>query len=164
MFVCTCRAHTVRMMGILILTLTLAMGIAIFADAGMMTAAVPADAVEAISYHKIKTDSDRLQFLASLGWQTTGEVVAEETFTIPDTFDRVMLGYNEIQKNQGLDLSRYRKKKVTRYTYEVTNYEGYEGKVYVNLILYRNKVVAGDVSSADPMGFVRGLEKTEGGT
>ena len=68
-----------------------------------------------------------------------------------------MQGYNEIQKTQGLDLSRYRKKKVTRYTYEVTNYPDYAGTVYANLIVYRGRIVAADLSSADPSGFVRGV-------
>ena len=76
---------------------------------------------------------------------------------MPEEFDRVMQGYNEIQKTQGLDLSRYRKKKVTRYTYEVTNYPDYEGTVYANLIVYRGRIIAADLSSADPLGFVTGV-------
>ena len=86
---------------------------------------------------------------------------------MPENFDRVMLGYNEIQKAQGLDLSRYAKKKVTRYTYEVTNYaelqpedaEPYHGAVYANLLIYRNRVIGADISSADPTGFVEELVK-----
>jgi hypothetical protein len=161
MFIYTVRAQTVRMAAVVCVALFLLLGVAIFADAGGIAVAQvdEGETVETVSYSKIRTDEDRLSFLASLGWQTTGEVVEEETFTLPETFDRVLLGYNEIQKDQGLDLSRYRKKKVTRYTYEVTNYEGYEGKVYANLIVWRNRVVAGDISSADPMGFVQGLEK-----
>ena len=38
--------------------------------------------------------------------------------------------YNEIQKQQGLDLSKYRRKNATRYTMEITNYGEYNGKVY----------------------------------
>jgi hypothetical protein len=129
-----------------------------YADAGgTLMATEQVSAQETISYGKIRTDEERLAFLASLGWQTTGEVVEEETFILPETFDRVLLGYNEIQKDQGFDLSRYRKKKVTRYTYQVTNYEGYEGTVYANIIMYRNRIIAGDICSADPLGFVRPL-------
>ena len=120
------------------------------------------EAVETVSFSRVKTDEDRLKLLSDLGWKTTGEVVEEESFTLPETFDRVLLGYNEIQKDQGLDLTRYRKKKVTRYTYEVTNYPDYDGRVYANLIVWRGRVVAGDISSADPMGFVRGLEADPG--
>ncbi len=156
MFICTVRAHTVRLAAMVCVAMVLLLGVAVVADAGGISGEA---AVETISYSGMRTDSDRLAFLESLGWKTTGEVVEEESFTLPESFDRVLLGYNEIQRDQGLDLTRYRKKKVTRYTYEITNYEGYEGKVYANLIVYRNKVVAGDISSADPMGFVRGLEK-----
>ena len=83
----------------------------------------------------------------------------EMSFAMPENFDRVILGYNELQKKQGLDLSRYKKKKVTRYTYEVTNYPEYEGKVYANLMIYKNKVISADICSADPDGFVHGLKK-----
>ena len=161
MFIVTVRAQTVRLAALLCVAVTLFLGIAVFRDAGGMDtlAAQQGEAVETVSYVKLRTDEERLKFLASLGWQTTGEVVDEQSFVLPETFDRVLSGYNEIQKDQGLDLSRYRKKRVTRYTYEITNYEGYEGKVYANLIVFRNRVIAGDISSADPMGFVSGLEK-----
>ena len=46
-----------------------------------------------------------------------------------------------------------------RYTYELTNYDGYDGKVYVNMIVYRNRVIGGDVCSADVNGFIHGFEK-----
>ena len=158
MFIYAMRASTARFLISLVLLFSVTLGLGVVADAGapMME---EVESVVTISYGRAGSDEARLSFLASLGWETTGEVIAEESFTLPETFDRVMAGYNEIQKNQGLDLSRYRKKKVTRYTYEITNFEGYEGRVFANLIIYRGKVVAGDVSSADPMGFVQGLER-----
>ena len=64
---------------------------------------------------------------------------------------------NEIQKLQGLDLTKYKNKKVTRYTYTANDYEGYDGEVNVNLIVYRNTVIGCDVSSVDPTGFVKPL-------
>lgn len=161
MFICTVRAQTVRFAGVLCLALAVLFTLAVMADAGEL-AARSDDAVETAGYARVKTDEARLQLLSELGWQTTGEVVEEENFTLPETFDRVLLGYNEIQKDQGLDLTRYRKKKVTRYTYEVTNYPNYEGRVYANLIVWRGRVIAGDISSADPMGFVQGLEQDRG--
>ena len=82
-------------------------------------------------------------------------------FTLPAEFDRVLAGYNEIQKQQGLDLSRYAKKTLTRYTYTVTNYEGYEGTVYINLLQHRDRIVGCDICSADPAGFVSPLKIQE---
>ena len=79
--------------------------------------------------------------------------------TIPEKFDKVYAGYNEIQKAQGLDLSKYRRKTVMRYTYEVKNYDGYNGgRVLANVIVYRGRVIGGDICSADPQGFVHGFE------
>lgn len=161
MFICTVRAQTVRFAGVLCLALAILFGVAVIADAGAAIVP-PEETVETVSFSRVKTDEDRLKLLTDLGWKTTGEVVEEECFTLPETFDRVLLGYNEIQKDQGLDLTRYRKKKVTRYTYEITNYPDYEGRVYANLIVWRGRVIAGDISSADPMGFVRGLEADPG--
>lgn len=161
MFICTVRAQTVRFAGVLCIALAILFGVAVIADAGAAIVP-PEETVETVSFSRVKTDEDRLKLLTDLGWKTTGEVVEEESFTLPETFDRVLLGYNEIQKDQGLDLTRYRKKKVTRYTYEITNYPDYEGRVYANLIVWRGRVIAGDISSADPMGFVRGLEADPG--
>ena len=77
---------------------------------------------------------------------------------LPRIFDAVYAKYNDVQKQQGLDLSKYKRKKVTRYTYEVTNYDGYEGTVYANVIVYRGRVVGGDLCSAAPDGFVCTLQ------
>ena len=79
--------------------------------------------------------------------------------TDPKDFDKVFAAYNEIQRKQGLDLSSFKKKSVMRYTYVVTNYPDYAGEVYVNLLIYRNTVIAGDICSADVNGFVHGFER-----
>lgn len=116
-----------------------------------------AESVPTVSYTGVKTEEGRKALLTELGWEVSGDPIEVGEFTVPAEFDRVLAGYNEIQKAQGLDLSRYARKTVTRYTYEVTNYQGYEGKVYANIIVYRNKVVAGDLCAADGKGFVCGL-------
>ncbi|MBO5789506.1 MAG: DUF4830 domain-containing protein, partial [Clostridia bacterium] len=152
MFIYSIRASTLRFAGLMILSLALLTGVLVHARADDV-------AVVSYQYHKIKTEEDRVAFLEQFGWKVKSKTpIEEQEFTIPKQFDRVMLGYNEIQKSQGLDLSRYHHKKVTRYTYEIDNYEGYEGKVYANLILYRDKVIGGDICSAEasPGGFVHG--------
>ena len=53
-----------------------------------------------------------------------------------------------------------RGKEVTRYTFKVTNYEGHEGTVYANVLVWRKKVIGGDICSAEiTNGFVQGFEK-----
>ena len=46
-----------------------------------------------------------------------------------------------------------------RYTYEITNYDGEDGVVYANILIYRNRVIGGDICSADVTGFIHGFEK-----
>ena len=113
-----------------------------------------------IDYGGIKDAADRVAFIEQFGIQIDDEPIEEKSFKMPKEFDRVILGYNELQKKQGLDLSKYAKKRVTRYTWRVTNYD-YDGEVYANVFIYRGRVVACDVSSADPTGFVLPLTQVE---
>lgn len=159
MFICSVKAGTLRFFGAILLSVALFLTILTLVEPEGMTAGAE-EYQEAVTYSGIRTDEDRVAFLASFGWEVGSTAPSGEvSFTMPEEFDRVLAGYNEIQKAQGLDLARYAGKKVTRYTYEVTNYEGYEGKVYANLIMYKNKIVAADITSADPYGFVHGLTK-----
>ena len=107
----------------------------------------------------VKTNEDRIEFLSQFGWEVKSEPVESVEVVIPSEFDKIFTGYNEIQKRQGLDLSDYKKKKVMRYTYEVTNYKGSDDVVYANVIVYRNRVIGGDICSADVTGFIHGFEK-----
>ena len=111
-----------------------------------------------ISYVKIYENSDRIAFIEQFGWKVEETPLETVEVCVPTTFDNVYLGYNEMQKEQGLNLAKYKGKTVTRYTYKVENYPDYEGAVYVSLLIYKNKVVGGDVCSADVNGFVHGFE------
>ena len=57
-------------------------------------------------------------------------------------------------------MSKYQNKRVTRYTYKVTKYDS-DGEVYANLFVFRGKIVACDISSADPTGFVIPLTRVD---
>ena len=154
MFVCSVRASTVKFFGVIVLTLAVLIG-----ALALGSAAVEASAVAKVDFDGIKTNEDRLEFSAQCGIEVAGEPSESVSFTVPENFDKVIAGYNELQKSQGLDISKYKNKKVTRYTYEIDGYGDYSGAVNVNLIVYRNTVVACDVSSLDPSGFVAPLVK-----
>ena len=115
-----------------------------------------------IRYDKVKTADDAAGFLSQFGWVVDAGSAETKEVTIPAQFDKVFAGYNELQKSQGLDLSKYKKKDVTRYTFAVTNYNGYEGAVYANVLTYRGRVIGGDICSADVSGFIHGFEKPAG--
>ncbi|MBO5879841.1 MAG: DUF4830 domain-containing protein [Clostridia bacterium] len=155
MFVYSVRGSTVKFALLIVITLLLLSGILIFGSGAAVEASVGAD----IKLGGMKTNEDRLEFISQFGISVAGEPKSSETFSVPADFDRIIAGYNEIQKSQGLDIGKYKNKKVTRYTYSVSDYEGYDGEVNVNLIIYKNTVIACDVSSEDPNGFVKPLIK-----
>ena len=161
MFIYSMRANTLKFFAVICVALTALITMITFipgydtGELGYITTGTQKE----INYDKIKTNEDRVNFLSQFGWQVKSEPVESAEITIPEEFDKVFTGYNEIQKRQGLDLSRYKNKNVTRYTYEITNYNGEEGKVYANVIVYRNKVIGGDVCSANVNGFIHGFEK-----
>ena len=161
MFVYTCRAGTIRFFAVIVLAVAALAALVIFVPAYQPVSAGADSSDEAvrISYDRIKTNEDRVKFLSQFGYEVSEDPLETVEITMPEKFDKVYAGYNELQKAQGLDLSKYRRKTVMRYTYEVKNYDGYNGgRVLANVIVYRGRVIGGDVCSADPQGFVHGFE------
>ena len=104
----------------------------------------------------VETNDQRVKLLESFGLEVENAPREIVQVVIPRKFDQVYDAYNDLQKPLGLDLSPYRGKTVTRFTYAVTNSDE-DGTVYANLLVYDSKLVGGDVSSADPNGFARSL-------
>jgi len=159
MFIYSVKASTLKFAAII------AVGIAVFTALFVLippyeNSSGVSEAVS-INYDKMKTNDDRRAFLSSLGYEVSDSPTQSVSVKIPAEFDKIYSGYNEIQKAQGFDLSKYKNKELERYTYTVKNYEGYEGTVYANLLIYRGKIVGGDICSADAKGFVHGFEKTQ---
>ncbi len=166
MFVYSLRASTVRILGVVCIALVgiiaLVAFVPTYVTAGGADTAVGQISSESVSvkYDKIKTEQDVVAFLGQFGWQVEGKAIEVKDVTVPAEFDKVYAGYNQVQLAQGLDLTRYKGKTLTRYTFKVTNYEGHEGTVYANVLVYRKKVVGGDVcSAAIEGGFGQGFEK-----
>lgn len=157
MFVVSLRASTVKFFTLILAALVLLVGVVVFSEGDTVYAA--ADGVE-INYGGIKTNDDRVAFISGFGLKVDDTPVSEETVNIPDTLDRVLAGYNELQKAQGLDITKYRTKRVTRYTYRVTNYES-DGEVQVNLFVHKGKIVACDISGTADGGFVLPLTEID---
>ena len=150
MFIYSVRASTLRFFGILALSVCLLVGIMTYAG----TNSVSAMSDGAYRFSDISTKEDRLEFLSQFGILAAADSESAESFVIPEALDRVLLSYNEIQKAQGLDLSGYSGKKVQRYTYTVENYKQTGMTVYANVIVYRHRVIGGDVSALGEGGFV----------
>ena len=161
MFIYSCKASTLKFLGVagLAIVTLIALIFLIPTNSTLETTKEITAMNQSISFDKVKSAKDVVDFLSQYGWVVDDNIVEECEITIPKDFDKVMTQYNEIQKQQGLDLSKYTKKYATRYTYKVTNYQGYDDTVYANLLVYKNKVVGADICSADPSGFAHGLTK-----
>ncbi len=104
-----------------------------------------------------KNNSERIEFLSQFGWEVSPEPTEISTVIIPAEFNATYEKYNDIQKEQGLDLSKYKEKSCTRYTYQILNYKDSPNGVRANMIVFNNKVIGGDVSSVTLNGFVHGF-------
>lgn len=160
MFIYSLHANTIKFFAVICLSLTALIALIVFVPTYAQqndAAQVGVDA--SYNYEKIKSNEDRINFIKQFGWEVEAQPLKEQEVIIPAEFDKIFAAYNEIQRAQGLDLSSFKKKNVMRYTYAVTNYPDYEGTVYINILVYRNTVIGGDVCSADVNGFIHGFER-----
>ena len=105
----------------------------------------------------VKSNEDRIAYLASYGWEVAEEPLATQELLIPEELDESYDEYLALQGEQGFNLAKYTGKRVKRYTYEITNYPTGEAGVQVNLLLYKNTVIGGEVLSPQLDGFLHGL-------
>lgn len=106
-------------------------------------------------------NQNRVEFLTKLGWQVSADAVEVADVVIPLEFDEVYQNYNQIQQEQGFDLSQYAGYQVKRYSYEVYNHPSGDEFVRANLLVYKEKLVGGDVCSLRLDGFMHGLRPTQ---
>lgn len=107
-----------------------------------------------------KDDTERIAFLRNMGYEVTPQYVEVKEVLIPDEFDDVFAGYNDLQLSAGMDLEPYHGKRVKCWTYEILNYPG-EETVLAHLYVYKDKVVGGDIASTALDGFMHGLTKLQ---
>ncbi len=160
MFIYSMKATTIKFFGVISLALVTLIVLIAFIEP-YEPVSVGDTTVAKINYGKIKEASDVRDFLSQFGWLTSEEPIESVVVGIPENFDRVISEYNEIQKMQGLNLEKFKGKDVTRYTFTVKNYPNSDKTVYANVLVYKKKVIGGDICSADVKDFVHGFEKPQ---
>lgn len=105
------------------------------------------------------TNDARVKFLTDLGWDVTASPTESMQVKIPKEPDDVFSRYNDLQKSQGYDLSKYAEKNVMRYVYQINNYPGATQPVYATLLVYKDRIIGGDVTDTAPGGRVQGFAK-----
>ncbi|MBQ3000713.1 MAG: DUF4830 domain-containing protein [Oscillospiraceae bacterium] len=107
----------------------------------------------------LSSNDARVDYLKSLGWEVHAAPAESGQVRIPKESSEVYDRYNDLQKAQGFDLTQYAGKTVTRYVYKVTNYPNATEPVYATLLIYKNKVIGGDIVNTAPTGAIQGLQK-----
>ena len=102
----------------------------------------------------LTTTEARVEYLASLGWEVDPASETAKEIVLPDEMGGVLAEYNELQKQQGFDLSQYCGEVCESYTYVLTS--GETG-VIAQLFIYKGRVIGGDIHSASLGGFMHGL-------
>ena len=103
--------------------------------------------------------NDVPSFLSSMGLECDLSSMTEQKVSLPKQFDDTFIAYNSIQLQQNCDLSRYAGKEVTVYTVSILNYPDTAETVLATLIVYKNRVIGGDIHAAAMDGFIVPLKK-----
>ena len=103
------------------------------------------------------TNEARVKFLTDLGWEVTTSPAEATEVRIPRNDDQIFARYNELQKSQGYDLAKYAGKRVMRYVYRINNYPNAKEPVYATLLIYKDKIIGGDITDTTPGGKVQGF-------
>ena len=108
------------------------------------------------------SDNDaRVQFLKDFGWEVSTSPTQSSQVRIPEKQTPVFERYNALQKSQGYDLDAYAGKTVMRYVYKINNFPGATEPVYATLLVYKNKIIGGDITDTAANGVVQGFKMQE---
>lgn len=112
---------------------------------------------ETVKIPKLKTQEEHIAFLRSIGLEVQEDPIEFREVTIPEEFDATYTEYNELQIEQGFDLAKYAGKRAMKYSYAVLDHPSGEDGVTATLLVYKGKLIGGDVASSKSDGFMHGL-------
>ena len=104
------------------------------------------------SANVISTKEDRIVYLNKCGWVVNETELEVKDVIIPSNFNNVYSNYNKLQLKQGYDLSKYKGVTVKKYTYEVVNYPNVVENIRANVLIYKDRVIGGDITNLEPNG------------
>lgn len=107
---------------------------------------------------------ERRLYLEGCGIKTDTSPVCREKLKIPKNFDSMWEEYNHLQESQGFSLWEYRGKTVVKYTYSLPDDSESQKPLYANLLVWRDRVIAADITCPDfQNGFVKPLKQISEG-
>ena len=107
----------------------------------------------------VTSNDARVKFLTDMGWEVTNSPVESSQVRIPEEMTPVYERYNALQKSQGYDLTQFAGRKVMRYVYKINNFPGATEPVYATLLVYKNRIIGGDITDTGAGGVVQGFQR-----
>lgn len=104
------------------------------------------------------TNEERITYLKSFGWEVDPSPVETQEVKIPKELPEILAKYNTLQQAQGFDLTEFGGKTVKRFVYEVTNYPDTTDSYFATVLVYKDAVIGGDVSSSAQNGVMQGFQ------
>ena len=157
MFIISLKSKRLRRIALLVL-------IAVFVGVGGLLLAANRNAKPVVKQNGLvyRAQTGEVAFLAQFGWTVSEEPLEVKETVIPEQFDETYQNYNELQKQQGLDLQPFQGERVKAWSYEITNYpakDASDGVIRATLLVKDGVVIGGDVSSTALGGFMHGFSK-----
>ena len=158
MVIMTAKVSKIKLIAIaLIVLVAVILLVVCLTNSGKSGSAPAAENAAQAAPSELKTNDDRVAYLASYGWEVAQEPVQTQEVRIPTEPSEVFERYNDLQVSQGFDLHNYAGKSVKRYVYQISNYPDTEDTYYATLLVYKNAVIGGDVSSSAQGGVMHSL-------
>lgn len=98
------------------------------------------------------TNEIRVQYLKSLKLDVDDSAVTSKEITVPQEFGKVYENYNTLQKKAGFDLTKYKGKAATVYTYALSGSEK-----QIHLIVCGGEIIGGDIADVKIDGEMKPL-------
>ena len=106
------------------------------------------------NHSKYSSENNGIAFLQKHGISVDESTLTVDEINLPSEFNDIYENYNNLQKRAGFDISLYKGKTVIKLSYKVN---GYDEVVFVNLLVFDNKIIGGDISSTALDGFIKPL-------
>ncbi len=100
------------------------------------------------------THQKRMLYIKSLNLQVNEESCSSKETVIPKEFSNVYENYNKLQKNAGFDLSNFKGKAVTVYSYPLKD----QNKV-LTLLVFNGDIIGGDIAETKLNGKMMPLKR-----
>lgn len=158
MFLFSFRLRQLKALGCVLMILTLAL------IGGIYLVRHDAKPVSARTGYDLRAGSEeeRARFFRQFSVEIDPESKTVKEVVLPQPLDEVYETYNELQLAQGFDLMPYGGKRVKCYSYAVLNAQpkdGDDSPVRATILVYKGKVIGGDIASASFKGSMETLSR-----